>query len=402
MASCEKITLDFERLIFKEVRKDTPDFQYLVRYFNSQIAPLYGDQSKALKKIAAHKDRTCELLQTEEENLGIIVYKHSLTQEFKSIGHENVFEIKTLVVINPVQNSGKKIAMRLMHRIAQQATEKNAASIYVTVSSAKPESLAFFLGRGFIIERTIKNAYVQGLHEYHLFHPSPQKLLSSTSLELLTSIPTQSRIQLNQNPTKRFSLTTVEKLILYLYFKGKNTHQISKCVFEYLGIKPPSSLILDTITFLRQHNLKWQPESLEHHYRIVFLNPLFYANKNSKEAFGQLLIGITSKGKKHVLACLPAKRLPQSYWIGILQDLKNSCKVEEIDILSTAPTLDLSLALHRTFPSATFVTSENLKTWTVENLLPKSTAMQLVEELVIMIDIINNESLTLEHLVSSM
>ena len=386
MASCEKITSEPDRLLFSEVDEDTPEFHHVVSYFKSKIASLYGDQSKALKKIATHKDRNCELLKSQDEEIGIIVYKNALTQEFKPLKYDNVFEIKTLVVINPIQNAGKKIAMRLIHRISQLAVKKKATSIFVTVSSAKPESLAFFLGRGFHIEKVIKDAYLKGLDEYYLFHPSPEKLLSSTSLELLTPVTSRSRIHLNQSPTGRFSFNPLEKLALSSYFHGKNTNQVLKDVCEYFGVKASAPLLLNAIAQLRQHHLKWQPEKLAHRYAIVFLNPL-YADRNKQEIIGHLLVGITLRGKRHVLGCFPAKPLPQSYWIGVFQDLRNACGVKDIDLLSTSPNIDLSTPLHRTFPLSRSISSENLKAWTTESLLPKSSALNLVYELLSIKDI---------------
>lgn len=91
-------------------------------FFNHDIAPLYGDQKKALKKIFDGKDRTCEVLTSadDQEELGIIVHKDALTDEFSELGFDHAFEIKTLVVINPERNSGKRVASHLLHRIGKK------------------------------------------------------------------------------------------------------------------------------------------------------------------------------------------------------------------------------------------------------------------------------------------
>lgn len=401
MANCEEVMQEPDHLTFCEVNKDTPEFQHVEDYFNSNIAFLYGDQSKALKKIAAHKDRNCELLQSRDEDLGIIVYKDSLTQEFKDIGHENAFEIKTLFVINPKANAGKKIAMRLIHRIAQLAVHTKAASVFVTVSSAKPESLAFFLGRGFRIEKISKDAYIEGLNEYYLFHPSPEKLLSSTSLELLVPIASRSRLQLNPTPTESLSFTPQEKFVLSSYFQGKNSHKIIQDIYAYFGFKVSTQFELNTIANLRKLNLKWRCENLPSHYTILFVNPL-YADKNKDFLVGQLLIGVSPLGKRYVLGCFPAIRLPQSHWIGIFEDLKILAKIKKVDIFSASPRINISTAVHHTFPLAKFVSSENLKSWVSEDLLPKSSASKLVKELLALQDLATIRPYKLEPLVSSM
>jgi hypothetical protein len=162
-------------------------FSRIYDYFIHQIAPLYGDQKSSLAKIYDGSDRICELFQdsVSKEDLGLIVYKTTLSNDLADIGLYNTLEIKTLFVVNTKINSGRRIASTMLLRIAEYALSHSAQSIAVTVSSGKAESLAFFLCSGFKIKEIRENFYVYGLDEFFLFHPDSKSLVQCLRKKLL-------------------------------------------------------------------------------------------------------------------------------------------------------------------------------------------------------------------------
>jgi ribosomal protein S18 acetylase RimI-like enzyme len=154
---------------FQKVSKSDEGFAFVEQYFRSVIEPLYGDQSKALEKIGAGKDRTCELLFDEQHDPeGMLVYKNAPTEEFACLGAQNALEIKTLFVINAGKNSGRGVGSQLLEKVVSVAKELHCSNLVVTVSEEKQESLAFFFKKGFFVTHTMQDKFKKGMEEYVL------------------------------------------------------------------------------------------------------------------------------------------------------------------------------------------------------------------------------------------
>jgi len=121
--------------------------------FKKLIAPVYGDQSEALKKIQKAKDRNCELMYHFKNPLGVIVYKNRLQNEY---GLRQGLELKTLFLLNPEKNSGHGFGSYLFKRIETIAKEMNADLIYCTASSKVENSINCALKNGYKIDRVLE------------------------------------------------------------------------------------------------------------------------------------------------------------------------------------------------------------------------------------------------------
>lgn len=146
----------------------------VAQFFEEVIAPLYGDQTAALNKIAQAKDRICEVLvekaDSQEQVVGIVVYKNFPVEEFTSYGIASALEIKTLFVVNPEKNSGRGIGSQLINQVFHQAkSNEKFRNVVVTVSEEKPEALGFFQAKGFEIVDSWTGAYKEGITEHLLY-----------------------------------------------------------------------------------------------------------------------------------------------------------------------------------------------------------------------------------------
>lgn len=162
--------LNSSTFCFETVNKESLIFRHVRFYFKNMIQPYYGEQSQALIKIGEAKDRTCEMLFEDDKEVGLIVFKNQLSNEYANLLINNSMEIKTLFVIEPEKNSGRGIASLLLLHIVANALQLEADSLLVTVSTGKPESKKFFLDKEFRIKEVIKNKYVHGYDEYLLCH----------------------------------------------------------------------------------------------------------------------------------------------------------------------------------------------------------------------------------------
>ncbi|GAB6020832.1 hypothetical protein CHUAL_003486 [Chamberlinius hualienensis] len=147
----------------------------VIREFSRVIAPIYGDQTCALSKIAEGQDRECQILCSKSEQdgaiepVGIIVYKRRPTNEYQKFGIEKSLEIKSLFVINEKVNSGKGYGNLLIKRIEDEAISCDANGMHVTVSETVPQSIKFFKKHGFIEMHHWHGKYKDGVIEYLLF-----------------------------------------------------------------------------------------------------------------------------------------------------------------------------------------------------------------------------------------
>ncbi|MBF5060070.1 transposase [Candidatus Neptunochlamydia vexilliferae] len=371
--------LDCPKEHFLKVSKELPSFKRVKHYFKTLIQAIYGNQDKAIKKIAAGKDRACELFESEEgHDVGLIVFKTHLTKEFSPLGFEDSFEIKTLFVIDPKKNAGKKIATHLLNRLAKHATELKAKNVFVSVSTIKPESLAFFLNHGFRTKKIKKNAYITGSNEYYLFHNSPEKLLARTTLVLLAPKKQFSKLYLDEESHPQLEFSTIEWKALSLYLAGKNLNMVINGLEDYFGTTASTSMVHKVLSKLKQSNLKWHAPKLVSTYTIIFINTL-YRDEDKTEAIGELIIGLTPSGKRHVLGCTPPGPLPQSYWIGIFSELK-ARGLKKVDIISFQKHQHLPLSLNKFYKNMKIINTDSLKAWFIDNLSPQNIGQQLLEE----------------------
>lgn len=182
---------------FKAVsRKQFESLKNVKYYFNSRIQPIYGDQTSALEKISMSMDRKCWLLQENGKDVGLLVHKNKLNNEY---GLKDAFEIKTLFVVNPEINSGKRVATRLLHKVCKEALKSRAKAISVTASSEKPEVVQFFLKNGFVVKKKFHGLFKKDSDEYLLVHDSPLQLLFFVVLKLFLKTRKLSKIPLGNS-----------------------------------------------------------------------------------------------------------------------------------------------------------------------------------------------------------
>lgn len=148
-------------LTFSVIDRDCREFTLVTRAFNDLIAPIYGSQEDPLAKIGRGSDRLCEMLYDADAPKALIVYK-------KALNSRGALELKTLVVLKPTEDSGRGYGSMLIKRVQEVAQSRMADFIEVSVSSQKPEALAFFQKKQFTVDRTVPHCYRQGLTETFL------------------------------------------------------------------------------------------------------------------------------------------------------------------------------------------------------------------------------------------
>ena len=160
-------------------------FPIISDFYKHMIERIYGNQKEALEKIAKKSDRRCELLTQENGTYsGAIVYKTSLSQELSNEGLYNVFELKSMFLLNENKKKGGLMFALLLKRAAIKASEANAHQITCTVSSLRMNVLTLLKKFGFSQLKTMQNKYVAGVNEHLLIHYDVNQLHKNLDLYL--------------------------------------------------------------------------------------------------------------------------------------------------------------------------------------------------------------------------
>ncbi len=169
MAAAIASTASSVDLEFVKVDGSSSYFSRVERVFREVLAPLYGDQSKMVSLIKSCEDRQCELLLADGAAVGLIVYKKLLQNEFAEFGVMNSLELKTLLLIDSKENSGKGYGTELINRVKKVAGEKCASGVHVTVSEEVKTSQRFFRHKGFSVLQAWEGRYKSDVKEFLFF-----------------------------------------------------------------------------------------------------------------------------------------------------------------------------------------------------------------------------------------
>ena len=138
-----------------------PHFKKVEKIFVSGIGTVYGDQSNAIEKLSASRDRVCEGMYNKGHLAGIIQYKKALA------GVD--LDLKTLVLRNPGKDKGKGFGRQLVRRAAVVASLRGAKGVVVSVSSEVSAAvLPFFKRFGFAVVETVEDKYKKGFSEHFM------------------------------------------------------------------------------------------------------------------------------------------------------------------------------------------------------------------------------------------
>jgi len=159
------------------VHEDSIYLPKIRKFFLEKMEPIYGDQCASLKKIEEGNDRKTFILLESAKEIGILVFKKALQEEFSAYKVCSSLQIKTLALFDPEKDSRKGYGTHLLTIASQEAFKQKATSISVTVSTGRPESVVFFQKKGFSVATVFQNFYQKGWDEVLLFFEQPEILL---------------------------------------------------------------------------------------------------------------------------------------------------------------------------------------------------------------------------------
>jgi putative transposase len=171
--------------------------------------------------------------------------------------------------------------------------------------------------------------------------------------------------------------TEIEKKILSLYSIGTSYEDISGHIEEMYGIEISDGTISTITDKLLPKIVEWRSRPLEMQYAIVFLDAMFFKAREDgavKTKVVYNIMGVNMQGHKEILGFYVCESEGASFWLGVLNDLKNrgvqDILISCIDglkgfpeaIKSAFPKTELQLCIvHQIRNSFKFVPSKNQK-----------------------------------------
>eukprot|EP00041_Stephanoeca_diplocostata_P008322 m.122422 g.122422 ORF g.122422 m.122422 type:complete len:195 (+) comp17274_c0_seq2:397-981(+) len=149
--------------------------QQLRAIFRDVLEPLYGDQTKALQKIAAGTDRACYLMTADGNVVGVLQFKTEATDEHEEIGVRRSVEIKSLFLSRPGPNAGRGLGSQLLRFLEEELRRREIDHnmLHLTVSEERVDSLLFFMKKGFSNVYQWKHKYKRGKYEFLMARRTP-------------------------------------------------------------------------------------------------------------------------------------------------------------------------------------------------------------------------------------
>ncbi len=110
-----------------------------------------------------------------------------------------------------------------------------------------------------------------------------------------------------------------------MFAAGVSTHKVGEVAETLLGVAPSASTISRLNQTLTQQFDAWCERSLQHHWRIVYLDGVHFSIRHGDKADSTLILtalGVDLQGHKEVLALRACAEEDKDGWACLLQDLR--------------------------------------------------------------------------------
>jgi len=144
----------------------------------------------------------------------------------------------------------------------------------------------------------------------------------------------------------------IEYKILSMYARGTSTRDISDQVEEIYGIEVSPTMVSNITGKIKESLEGFKNRKLEEVYPIMYMDAIRYKVRNegkTAEKSINIAMGVTLEGKKDVLGFWLCENESASYWLNILNELKNR-GVKQILIASVDGLKGFVEAIKSTYP----------------------------------------------------
>jgi len=248
-----------------------------------------------------------------------------------------------------------------MRKQAENALAKEIAKDCKTISDIEEK-----------LKELFKDALQQALEaemEHHLGYPkhSPeginsgnsrngysQKTVKTRAGQTVIDIPRDRNGEFEPQIIRKYQTTAteLEDRIIAMYAKGMSTRDIEDQMKDIYGIEVSPVLVSKVTDKILPQIVEWQSRPLERVYPIVYLDAIHFKVKQDNRIVNKAaysVLGITLTGHKEILGIWVGENESASFWLGVLNDLKNR-GVEDILIVCKDGLTGFSEAINAVFP----------------------------------------------------
>lgn len=144
----------------------------------------------------------------------------------------------------------------------------------------------------------------------------------------------------------------LDEKVLALYGLGMSYDDIRKHLSEMYGVDISAAKISAVTDKLIPILTEWRSRPLESVYPIIFLDAMFFKTREEGKVVQKAIyniLGINQEGRKELLGFYAAETEGASFWLGVLNDLKNR-GVEDIFIACVDGLTGFPEAIQSAFP----------------------------------------------------
>jgi transposase-like protein len=144
----------------------------------------------------------------------------------------------------------------------------------------------------------------------------------------------------------------IECKIIMMYARGTSTREISEQIREIYGFDVSATFISNVTNKVKEEVEKFKERKLEAVYPIVYMDAIRYKVRCDGKTLDKavnIVLGITMEGKKEILGFWLCENESASYWLNVLNELKNR-GVEQILIASVDGLTGFVQAIKSAFP----------------------------------------------------
>lgn len=181
-----------------------------------------------------------------------------------------------------------------------------------------------------------------------------RKLLKTESGEVIIEVPRDRNADFEPLivPKRQKVIEKIESIVVSLYAKGMSTRDIERQIKEIYGVTISSSSISNITDQITSDITAWQQRPLDDTYLIVWLDGISLKVRHEGKIVNKsiyLIIGLNTTGKKEVISMWINETESASFWMNVLDDLKNR-GVKDILIACSDNLKGLTKAIKAIFP----------------------------------------------------
>lgn len=181
-----------------------------------------------------------------------------------------------------------------------------------------------------------------------------KKTVKTRSGETEIDIPRDRNGEFEPQIIRKYQTTAneLEDRIVAMYAKGLSTRDIEDQMKDIYGIEVSPTLVSKVTDKIMPQITEWQSRPLERVYPVIYLDAIHFKVRKDNRVVNKAAytaLGVTTGGYKDILGIWIGESESASFWLGVLNDLRNR-GVEDILIVCKDGLTGFSEAINAAFP----------------------------------------------------